>query len=236
LVSARRIQGELSGKPVADADTAEAIAPAKFVSEITRLELGQQSVRETMVQKEKSTLAKSLELAGHQLSTLSQQQQKSDEAAKSDQKDLDDVRELQRRGMVPTTRVLEAKRSLLFSTSAFLQTVAQISSITREQEELKRRLVNIDDQRRLDLMRDLANANLRLVTLRARLEGTRQKLTYSSELRSQLLGGAKPDIAVVRKGERDWDRIVADEDTELLPGDVVEVSLRSERLLNSPGH
>ena len=47
-------------------------------------------------------------------------------------------------------------------------------------------------------------------------------------VRSQLARGAgnKTDIAIIRKGEKGPERIVASEDTELQPGDAVEVTLR----------
>jgi polysaccharide biosynthesis/export protein len=46
-------------------------------------------------------------------------------------------------------------------------------------------------------------------------------------LRSQLLRGqgARPDILIIRKTQTGRARISADEDTELQPGDVVEISL-----------
>jgi hypothetical protein len=43
--------------------------------------------------------------------------------------------------------------------------------------------------------------------------------------------GGKPDLLVFRREEDEQDRqFVAGEETELLPGDVVEVSVRSEGL------
>jgi polysaccharide export outer membrane protein len=46
-------------------------------------------------------------------------------------------------------------------------------------------------------------------------------------VRSQLVRGAgdKAGIAIVRKGQKGEERIIADEETELQPGDTVEVAL-----------
>jgi polysaccharide export outer membrane protein len=54
-------------------------------------------------------------------------------------------------------------------------------------------------------------------------------------VRSQLVegGGSRPEIAIIRKGEKGQERTVATEDAELQPGDTVEVTLvagRSEGL------
>ncbi|WP_336489266.1 polysaccharide biosynthesis/export family protein [Methylobacterium nigriterrae] len=226
-LTARRLQAELAQKPAPELNVPDMALPAGFVSELVKLETGQQNTREAMVRNEKHAVGRALELSDQQLDVLAQQQEKSIEGSKADSKDLEDVRELQKRGMVPTTRFLEARRSLLYSTTALLQTVAQITSVGREQEELKRRLASIDDQHRLDLIRGLARANVRIVALRARLDSVRQKLTYSAELRSQLLGGGSPEIEVIRKGDQGWAHLRLEEDSELQPGDVIEVALRS---------
>jgi polysaccharide export outer membrane protein len=66
--------------------------------------------------------------------------------------------------------------------------------------------------------------------IRAKLQGIAEKLQYTALVRSQLVrgSGGKPEITVVRKGERGRERFVAEEDFELQPGDVVEVALRTE--------
>ena len=55
-------------------------------------------------------------------------------------------------------------------------------------------------------------------------------------VRSQLVRGAgsKPDITIFRKGENGPEQIAASEDTELQPGDTVEVSLRYQDLPDVP--
>lgn len=49
-------------------------------------------------------------------------------------------------------------------------------------------------------------------------------------VRSQLVRGAgdKAEIAIIRKGQKGEERIVADEDAELQPGDTVEVALHDQ--------
>lgn len=47
-------------------------------------------------------------------------------------------------------------------------------------------------------------------------------------VRSQLVRGVgnKAEIAIIRKGEKGPERIIASEDTELQPGDTLEVTLQ----------
>ena len=99
--------------------------------------------------------------------------------------------------------------------------------VKKQQDELTRRLEKLDDQRRLDLLRELQDTSVRLNEIREELHGVGEKLQYTAMVRSQLARGAvnKPAIAVIRKSEKGQERIIADEDTELQPGDTVEVTL-----------
>jgi len=82
------------------------------------------------------------------------------------------------------------------------------------------------------LVGELEAVEEKLAILRVRLQSMAEKLTHTG-LRTQLFRGKGgiPDLLVVRKGEDKEDTrpgFVAAEDTELLPGDVLEVSIRSE--------
>jgi polysaccharide export outer membrane protein len=61
----------------------------------------------------------------------------------------------------------------------------------------------------------------------AKLQSVSEKLQYTAMVRSQLARGAssKPEIAIIRKGEKEQERIIASEDIELQPGDAVKVTL-----------
>jgi polysaccharide export outer membrane protein len=60
------------------------------------------------------------------------------------------------------------------------------------------------------------------------LQSTAEKLQYATLVRSQFVqgSGSQPEIAIIRMGEKGQARLVADENSELQPGDVVEVALR----------
>ena len=69
--------------------------------------------------------------------------------------------------------------------------------------------------------------------IREKLQSVGEKLQYTAMVRSQLARGAgkKAEIAIIRKGEKGPERIIASEDTELQPGDTVEVTLRYQEVL-----
>jgi polysaccharide export outer membrane protein len=124
--------------------------------------------------------------------------------------------------------VTDARRAVLLSSTRKLQTTAQLMQVKKQQDELTRKLEKLDDQRRLDLLRELQDTSVKLNEIREKLQSVGEKLQYTAMVRSQLARGAgnKAEIAIIGKGEKGQDRTIASDDTELQPGDTVEVSLR----------
>jgi polysaccharide export outer membrane protein len=104
--------------------------------------------------------------------------------------------------------------------------------VQRQRSEFARRFERVDDQRRESLLGKLQDANVRLATIRARLQAVGDKLLYAGVVRSKLARGpgGDPVIKVYRNDNDMSGDIAADEDTKLMPGDVVEVRLRLEGL------
>ena len=141
-----------------------------------------------------------------------------------------------KKGMIPIMRMSEGRRLSLISATQALQTTALLAQVERGREELNRNLQKVDDQRKIRLMKDLQNAEVKLETIRVRLQAVGDKLMYTGLVRSQLVrgrGGA-PEVKIFRDTTKDAPRsLAANEDTELMPGDVVEISLRMEDLVSS---
>jgi polysaccharide export outer membrane protein len=77
------------------------------------------------------------------------------------------------------------------------------------------------------LLQELQDANMKLAAVRAKLQSTSEKLQYATIVRSQFVqGGSQPQIVVIRMDGKSQTRILANEEYELQPGDVVEVTLR----------
>ncbi|MBV9115611.1 MAG: hypothetical protein JOY67_22590 [Hyphomicrobiales bacterium] len=121
---------------------------------------------------------------------------------------------------------------MLLSSTRKLQITAQLMQVRKQQDDFARQLQRLDDQRRIKLLEELQDANVKLAQTRAKLDGVRQKLEYTSQMRSQLTREtpSSPQITVMRKGEKGWARTPVNEDFELQPGDVIEVALRFDQL------
>lgn len=183
-------------------------------------------------QDEKAYLRNAIEQEDRRISILSETEAKEKEGAQAEAKDLDEMKQYFAKGVVPVMRLSEVRRLSLLSATQALQTTAVLAKVERDQGELKRRLRQTDGRWQIDLTRELQEAQVRLETIRVRIQTVGEKLEYAGLVRSQLVRGrgGSPDVHVFRGQNKTRQSLSADEDTELLPGDVVEVALRMEGL------
>jgi polysaccharide export outer membrane protein len=125
-------------------------------------------------------------------------------------------------------RVTEARRSVLFSSTRYLQTTSQLGHFRKELGEVNRRLEKAHDTRKTELLKEYQEAIVKSNTTSAKIKSTLEKLAYAGGARSLLSGrmGDRPTITIVRESNGDITKIAADEDAELKPGDVVEAAVK----------
>jgi polysaccharide export outer membrane protein len=198
------------------------------VAEIVTTEARQLEMRRTDLQREKTFIQDGITQINGQISILTQQREKEAQGEQADIAELKKMNELYAKGSLPSPRVVDARRAVLLSATRRLQTEAQLMQAQKLQRDLARQLERIDDIRKIDLLRELQDANVRLASLSARLRNVQEKLHYTGIVKSQLARGkgAKPDITVIRRSDHGQQRITADEEFELSPGDVIDVALR----------
>jgi polysaccharide export outer membrane protein len=202
------------------------IAPST-ISEIVNSETEYLKTKQSDYQREKTFLQRGVRQGEEEVSVLSEQEKREEQGVQSDLDELQKATDLFNKGTLTSPRVTDARRAVLLSSTRKLQTTAQLMQIKKQQDEAARKLEKLDDQRRLDLLRELQDASVTLNETRAKLQSVGEKLQYTAMVRSQLMQGAgdKAEIAIIRKGQKGVERIVADEDAELRPGDTVEVAL-----------
>jgi polysaccharide export outer membrane protein len=230
---AERFQAELDGKSALGQQNMDDLPlPLVVTSKILDLEAQRLSVDNSDHQKEKQYLENAVQQEDGRIATLQHQRETEQKDADTDAADFADVQARFSRGLVPMTRLSDSRRMTLFSATRVLQTTALIAQVARERSEFARRLERVQDQRRDNLLAKLQDANVRLATIRARLQAVGDKLLYAGVVRSQLARGAggEPDIKVYRNDNDTSSNMTANEETRLMPGDVVEVRLRLEGL------
>jgi polysaccharide biosynthesis/export protein len=224
-------EGNIDQKALRDAPIS-----ASTLSQITDLEAQQLKGRQDDYLREKQFLQLGIKQADEHIGVLSEQLKKEDQGLQADSEDLQRLTDLFGKGATIMPRITDARRALLWSSTRKLQTISQLLFTKRQRIEFSRQLEKLDDERRISLLRELQDAEVRLAQIRARLQGVGEKVQYTALVRSQLIRGAgsKPQITIIRKEENGRQGFIAEEDVELQPGDVIEVALRPEQGVVTP--
>jgi polysaccharide biosynthesis/export protein len=203
--------------------------PEATVAQILDLEIEYRARQRSDHERAKNYFRRSLVLADEQIAILTEQQQKEEQGVLADTQDLQRAMELLARGTLTNARVTDARRAVLLSSTRQLQTTSQLMQVKKSRSEFARELEKIEDQRRIRLLAELQEATVKLAGERAKLQSTEEKLHLLGVRPPGTIDGLSPfDITLFRKGADGRKRLVAvDVDTELEPGDVVQVTLRS---------
>jgi polysaccharide export outer membrane protein len=229
-----RIQAELDGKSAFEPPSlGDVPLPATVTSKILKLAKQRFGVDTADFAKEKRYLTEAVAQEDQRASVLDRQRQTEQEDADDDANDYKQIEANFRKGILAAPRVSEMRRLTLFSATRVLQTTAMLNDVQRKRAEFARSLESIDDSKRKELLQSMQDATVRLHDARARIQSVSEKLLYAGMARSQLTRGpgGEPDIKVLRsQGQQTTSMTDVSEETELMPGDVIEVKLR----LDSP--
>jgi polysaccharide export outer membrane protein len=224
----QRLLAEIDEKASVEMDTAAGEPQAPVVSSIQRAEAEQFRLRQGDTEKETAYLGAAIQSVKERTDKLVDQQSKERDGTAADLDEFGRVRDLMQRGTVPTTRVSDARRMALLSSTSLLQTGAMLGQAIRERQDLERRLQQLPDHKRMEQVRELETAQIDLAKLESRTHAVQQKLAYTGILRSQLAAGDNPKLTIFRDNAGRRERIEAAESSLLEPGDLVEVAIRTE--------
>jgi polysaccharide biosynthesis/export protein len=211
----------------------KAIPPApvsdEVSSQIVKLETEYSAANSADHERAKDFLRQSIEQLGKQALVLADQRQSEEDGVQADTQELQRAKAAYGNGMLPSPRVAEFRRAVLYSSTRQLQTTNQLMFVQKTRADLTRELEKIDDQRRIRLLAELQEATVKLAGERAKLRGVEEKLQLAG-LRPPRTSDStsKADITVFRTGISGKERHTLEADSELQPGDVIEVALRPE--------
>jgi polysaccharide export outer membrane protein len=232
-----RLRAELAGQTQLDRKSLIDLPVTRETAEkILNNESELLDVRRTEFTNQKTHLTRLLEKQGQRIGMLTEAEGKEQEGARDDSEDLNRLQDARGRGLVPLTRVTEGKRLLLYSSSRALQTGIALTQADRDRADVERQLEKLETDHRSEVLAELQQAEVNLAEIRTRLEAGSTKLVYVGIVRSQLINGSdsKPELTIVRASESGNEYIEATEETELRPGDVIEIALTSG-LVPKPG-
>ncbi len=203
--------------------------PDPTISQIVNLEIEYRTASSSDYERTKDFLRRSIEEADKQALVLSEQQQNEEDGVQADSQELQKARAAYGNGSLPSFRVAEFRRAVLYSATRQLQTTNQLMQVKKSRAEFARELEKIDDQRKIRLLAELQDATVKLTGERAKLRSAEEKLQLAGLRPPRSSDGAsKADFTVFRSSVNGKQRLTADADTELQPGDVIEVALRPE--------
>jgi polysaccharide export outer membrane protein len=228
-VHAWRLAAELEGsESIKEQRLVETPIPAATLSEYLRTETSYLNIRLREYKNEKAHLQSAARMASEQIETLTTQEKKEAQGLQTDIDELDRVNKLFGSGSLVSGRVTDARRAVLLSSTRHLQTISTLSQTKQQRDEFLFRLERLDTQRRLEVLRDIKESQLRAGEMRTRLEAAAQKLQVYGRMASvdAANSGTRPTITIIRRSGEGWDRLPASEDAALLPGDAIEVAAR----------
>ncbi len=233
-----RLKAELESRKAsvsrADRDTVARAIPIdapisrSMIAKIVTLATDQYKARQADYSRQKAFLQNSIEQMNRRIETVSLRERREARGAEDDVKDLERTIALHKQGTLVNSRVIEARRNVLLSTTRRLETTAELMQIRQQKTNLVRQLDRFADERRIAILQDLEAATVRLGDIRTKLQGIGEKLQYSAVAKAQITegdGAKSPVVTIHRKDLKGWQRLIADEAFEIQPGDVVEVTV-----------
>jgi polysaccharide export outer membrane protein len=182
-------------------------------------------------QQEQSYLEKSAKDAAAQIEVLLKREQAEADGVKEDEDDLARVKKLFEAGNLTNNRLADVRRALLLSSSRALETSVELMRTRRQQDDFARQHERNDNQRRIGLLTELKDTEVRLADTTTRLHAASQKLqpTGASALPLPVAGETvQAQISINRKVGEEWQKQPANGDTEVTPGDTIEVRFSSD--------
>jgi polysaccharide biosynthesis/export protein len=229
-IQAWRIRTELGGMK-ADFDRSVLgdlpLSPAK-ISELVQLVKEHIGAREADLKSERTNLKAALTDADEQIVVLSKQLETERQGTEADLEDLKRVNLLFEKGALAITRVTEARRAVMLSSSRALETNAHLIQVRKQRNELMRQIEKVDSLRKVELLKELEETTVRLAAAEAKLKATLVGLQNTLPPMTSSEASQRRRITIFRKTEDGDKSFVATGDTELLPGDVVEVTIRRD--------
>jgi polysaccharide biosynthesis/export protein len=194
------------------------------VSQIIALETEYRTTRNSDYERAKKFFQRAIKEADLQSQVLADELQKEEAGLQADTDDLQHLKELNGKGLAPNSRVADARRAVLLSSTRALQTRSQLIQVKRARTEHARELEKLDDQRRMSLLAEQEEATTKVAEQRTNLQSIAEKIQSAGAQPPRASDDAgKMELTVFRRGLNGTKRLTVDSDTELQPGDVIEV-------------
>jgi polysaccharide export outer membrane protein len=203
---------------------------AQTLASIKRLAVDALHAQQENDQKQETYLTTAVKQAQQRIDILTEQQGKEAAGAQADADDLKRWSSGLQEGVSTYLRYEDARRAALLSATQLLQTSDSLAGVQSAKLDLNRSLVRLEDERRITNLKDLQDTDIHIAELRSQLQAISDKILYVGILRSELVRGISDGVAltIVRHNQDRRSVLTAENSTELLPGDHLDIALISE--------
>ncbi|GJE42573.1 polysaccharide biosynthesis/export family protein [Methylobacterium soli] len=224
-----RLRSELD--EVAQIDTKALVnmpVQAPLLSRITNLEIGQLQTNLDDLNSQRAYYKTVKTKTTTQIDSLLKQKQQEEIGLEQQAADLARVKDQFQRGLTPITQFTSEQRSYLLASQRVLQITAQAAEVERIREDLGNQHQKLEALRRTELMKKIEESELKLSKNAFRMKALEEKLLSTGSLKSLSLYDIKKkaEIRLVRIEGSETREFSASEDSRVLPGDLIEVSLQ----------
>lgn len=205
--------------------------PSESAKSIIEIQKSKLNLENEIYQKERALYANLYQSAQDRLNFLQERQKTEQQSAEIDATETSRLADLNQRGVVPITRLVDQRRLSLISSNSALEVGARTEQTRTEAQQALFNLDNLDRKRRLDLMSTLNSVNENLNSTRERIQAVSEKMLYTNMIRSKIVrgpGGSNPLITVSRRDKDSSIEVSVDDASALQPGDVINVVLNVE--------
>ena len=223
-----RLRAELDNKDKFEPDpllATELPGTRASLAEVLKSEQELLKARRNDSLREKEYLQSAIAKAEQHIAALNEQRTRGEQAEAANLRDLDRLNDLLKRGSVSNLRVSDARQAVMQASTRNVELNTQLLQVRRLQDDNKRALERHDDQRRIAVLQEFEDNGVKVRVLQAKLQSINQKIQYVSRVAppGTSENSTTVRIDIIRKVGRGRERLAASEDSELWPGDVVDV-------------
>jgi polysaccharide export outer membrane protein len=230
-----RIKSELGEKVEERASVSERVPPnapidRSMLTRIIAVAANHLETRQNNYQREEQALRQIISHLDEEISVAGAQVLDDEKSYKAEVDELARLTALVEKGVLHLPRIADARRDLLSASTRVLMGTTRLHDAKRQKTERHLQLYKLASERKAALHLELETTTARLNDIQARLRSTSEKLRFLGASPYAGSEGSPPKAAfVVRRRTADGlVRMIADEDFELLPGDVVDVTITGE--------
>lgn len=227
-----RVTSELNGRSdLAGLEFSELPLPKERLVEIQNSETAILEARMADYQRERDFLKAAVDQSDDRISVVEKQQAEEEDGSRADTVELRRLLDLLSKGQETNPRITDARRALLLSSTRALQVNVELLELKRQKNESVRNAQHFEDDRRVALLKELEDAVSVKAVARIKIQALESDIRWLSGA-LPLNGGeenTQRTIQVVRQGYPNSSKSIVDDDFVLMPGDVIDVSLRAPK-------